>query len=195
MRDPADVDRDPAARGEPFPDRRDPDADPDAGRAGDPAASLRTLRLVWLGLVASLAVLGPISLMMRGLGGAAEADVATYDAGGGLGAAGGGGVGGVGVAWVLLVVAVLVGFFLRNQIYKQHWRGSSVTPAGYVTGNLVFFGIIEGPGVVAAVLLMVGSSLLPTLLPLLISWVILLVNYPTGGPMRPTGPRLGVSER
>ena len=161
-------------------------------RESDRVGALRTLRILWGAVVGGLVLLGPTALMLRGAGGAGgEGEVGAVEEGGGLGL--------VELStpflWSLLGVGVVTGFFLRNQIYKKHWRGLAVSAEGYLMGNVVFFALVEGPATVAVIFLFAGASLLPTLLPVLLATGILLLNYPSGRPMQPVEPRLGTAER
>lgn len=99
------------------------------------------------------------------------------------------------VALGALVVAVPAGLFARLQTYKKHWRGDTITPAGYFSGNLVLFGVLEGVaalalagvlacGIHAGLLAVAGGAL-----------AVYLFNFPNGEPMRPHGPRLPEPEK
>lgn len=94
--------------------------------------------------------------------------------------------------WMVLVP---LAYFVRNQTYKSHWRGDAVSPTGYEKGNVNLFLILEVPCILGFLAYELTADPADLVLPLTVTAVFLLVNFPTGKPMRPTAPRLGVSER
>ena len=96
----------------------------------------------------------------------------------------------LGAAAVMLVLLTPPAYFIRNQIYKSHWQGNVITPAGYRRGNIIFFAMIDVIMFVA-ILGTLLSGLLVGLLAAAGAGVVQVINYPSGGPMRPTPPRFG----
>lgn len=153
--------------------------------AETPEAALKAARFVWGFSLLSLMVFAVIAMTMRGLNGVTEDGDGFASLGSVL----------IPAVWGLLVVAVSVAFFLRNQTYKKHWQEDAVTPQGYFLGNVIFFSAVEFPAMIAAMAVFLGVNLLAGLLPILVTLPLLLVNFPNGRPMSPQEPRLGVSER
>ncbi len=87
------------------------------------------------------------------------------------------------VALGAIILAIPLGYFLRGQIYKKHWRENIVEPRGYVTGNLVLLALCEGPAMLALVACLLSASFWPALLPALLAMGIQILNFPHGQPM------------
>ncbi|MEM9419798.1 MAG: hypothetical protein AAGA25_12220 [Planctomycetota bacterium] len=99
------------------------------------------------------------------------------------------------VAWASIVLVVPIAYFLRNQIYKAHWRQDAVADEGYLQANVVFFALLELPALLGFVSAVMAGRLLPGALPLVVILVLLLLNYPHGRPKLNVSPRLGVPEK
>jgi hypothetical protein len=83
-------------------------------------------------------------------------------------------------------VVALIGYFARMQIYKRHWQGEAVAPKGYVSGNIVLMALLELPMMVTLMMLIFMPEQVKVLLvPGALVMLLLLVNFPTGKPMRP----------
>jgi len=91
---------------------------------------------------------------------------------------------GLGV-WVVLTAA---GYISRSQIYKRSWKKHSVTVGGYFIGNLVLWALMEIPFFVSVVDVFATGHLFPGALPALLAIGVMLVNFPTGGPLQPHPP-------
>ncbi len=146
-----------------------------------PEAALKWARAIWLLAVAGVPTLAAIVLIMRGIPEPMSWGVDAATLGRVL-------LGGV---WATVVIAVPTAYFVRNQIYKAHWQDRAVTPQGYLTAHAVFFGVLEFPASLSLILMLMGLSLLPTLLPLGLLLGLAVVNLPDGKPMRRVEPRLG----
>lgn len=94
--------------------------------------------------------------------------------------------------WLALVP---LAYFIRNQIYKAHWRGDAVSPAGYEQANVNLFLILEIPCILGYLAYELTAVTTDLVLPLAVTAVFLLLNFPSGKPMHPTSPRLGVPEK
>lgn len=99
------------------------------------------------------------------------------------------------IAAAALLVAVPVGYFIRNQIYKAHWREHAISPAGYFTGNLVLLGMMETISVVAIVFAFVDGRALPAMYVAGAAILVQLINFPTGRPMQRTAPVFDSQDR
>ena len=152
----------------------------------NPAQPLTTIRIIWGAILMGLIVISSVMVVVTLSESPDEATPALDENGLPVVTI---------AAAALLIAAVPAAYFLRNQIYKKHWSGDAVEPEGYVTGNVLFLALIEGPAVVAAIGIVVHGSVFPQVIPLVIAAGIILANFPTGGPMRSQLPRLGVSER
>ena len=95
------------------------------------------------------------------------------------------------VAIASLPVTVILGYFLRNQIYKRHWHADAVTPGGYFLGNITLYVCVDGPALLSLMAIAFTDRLWPALLPPVVSAVIVALNVPNGAPMQPQPPRLG----
>ena len=84
----------------------------------------------------------------------------------------------------VLIGAVGLGYFARNQAYKKHWQGHAVTPAGYFQGNLILLALLEMASFLSLVFVMISGELFPVVLPALGSLVVQCVNFPSGAPMQ-----------
>ena len=95
------------------------------------------------------------------------------------------------IAVGLIIVAVPVALFVRNQVYKANWVGNAITPDGYFNGNIVLFAVMDGVASLALVGLFVTAG----------HWGFAAVaaaailahgaNFPTGRPLQPTPPEIG----
>ncbi len=94
------------------------------------------------------------------------------------------------IAVTSLVVLTPVGLFIRNQVYKAHWRGPAVTPRGYLKGNVLLFVLLEAVVLEALVFAMVAGPHPGLLLVAAGSLLVQVVNFPTGRPMQPRSPSL-----
>ncbi len=90
-----------------------------------------------------------------------------------------------------LIVLTAVAYFVRNQIYKSNWQGDVVTPRGYVVANVILMVILEATSIIALIAAIVTGHAVPLLVVAGLSLLVQIVNFPTGSPMRPHGPRVG----
>ena len=90
--------------------------------------------------------------------------------------------------WVALAVALPVGYFARNQIYKAHWREHTVTPTGYFKGNLVLLVLMDAVALFSLVTALLAGSFWPYGGPAILALLVQVLNYPTGKPLRPHPP-------
>ena len=92
------------------------------------------------------------------------------------------------IASAVLVGAVGLGYYIRNQSYKKHWQEHAVTPAGFFQGNLILLAALEASSFLTLVFVMISGQVIPMILPAVVSLAVQCVNFPTGAPMEATMP-------
>ncbi len=92
------------------------------------------------------------------------------------------------IAVGVLIGAVGLGYFARNQSYKKHWHGNAVAPPGYFQGNLILLAALEGSSFTTLVFMMVSGQMFPMVLPAIASLAIQCANFPSAIPMQDTPP-------
>jgi hypothetical protein len=91
---------------------------------------------------------------------------------------------------IVTVAGIGLGFFARNQSYKKHWSGRSVSKEGYEAGNLVGWTLLLMATLVNILLIGVTlHALLPSLCAIP-AFIAHLLTFPTGRPMQPAEPRI-----
>ena len=84
----------------------------------------------------------------------------------------------------MLISAVPVGYFVRGQIYKKHWRDDVVHPMGYVLGNFFLLALCEGVALIGLTAAMLGGHM-GYAAPGFIAMAVQVINFPHGRPMWP----------
>lgn len=92
------------------------------------------------------------------------------------------------IASGILIGAIGLGYFARNQSYKKHWLGNCVAPPGYFQGNLILLALLEISSFVTLVFVMVTGQVFPMILPAVASLAVQCVNFPSELPMMDTPP-------
>ena len=92
----------------------------------------------------------------------------------------------------LLLFGLPVSYFIRNQCYKRSWQGHQVDPAGYVAGNLYVFALLEIVVIAGLVIGIIVPTASLARAAALLAFVLLLMNFPSGRPLDPQPPGLGV---
>jgi FtsH-binding integral membrane protein len=92
------------------------------------------------------------------------------------------------IAIAVLVGAMGLGYFVRNQAYKKHWCEHAVGPPGFFMGNLILLALLEGASFVTFVFVLMTGQLLPMILPAVASLAVQAVNFPSGLPMQSSPP-------
>jgi len=85
---------------------------------------------------------------------------------------------------LFLFIAIPIGLFIRNQIYKANWVGDVVQPQGYLTGNLIFLAICEGVSMLGLVNTMLAGKFGLPILPSVLALAVFVLNFPNGKPMQ-----------
>jgi len=142
----------------------------DANRRG----TLVVLRIIWLALIVGQVTFGAVVLYQAKTG---QAGGQSQLAGQMLA-----------IAVAILIGAVGIGYFARNQSYKKHWRGNAVTPPGLFQGNLILLAALEGSSFATLVFVMVTGQVFPMILPAVASLAIQFANFPSAIPMRDNPP-------
>lgn len=139
-----------------------------------PGQALLQTRLIWLILILGQIAFGVVVLFLNGQRNTpANADlypVLLY------------------VSIGVFVSSVMMGYFLRNQIYKANWQEHAITPKGYFTGNLLLMAMLEGAAILPMATILITGNVLPTGAVALAALAVQAVNFPTGGPMQPSQP-------
>ncbi len=99
------------------------------------------------------------------------------------------------IASGILIGAIGLGYFARNQSYKKHWHGNCVSPPGFFQGNLILLALLELSSFVTLVFVMVTGQLFPLILPAVASLAVQCVNFPSGLPMQDTPPDYSTSPK
>jgi F0F1-type ATP synthase membrane subunit c/vacuolar-type H+-ATPase subunit K len=86
--------------------------------------------------------------------------------------------------FVMLVVMVPVGYFIRMQVYKANWREDIVAPGGYFTGNLILLAMCEAVAFMGLVNVQLRGELFPALIPTILALMVQIVNFPNGRAMQ-----------
>lgn len=130
-----------------------------------PVKALQTARALWFGLTSGLFIVAGFIFFVM-------ADGREPDPSRTL----------LAIAWIVVVVGMMAGHGLRQQIYKRNWVEHAITPQGYSFGNLVYYICMDVAATVSVVLyiltvdpLVLASVALPLLL--------MLLNFPNGKAM------------
>lgn len=137
--------------------------------------ALTLLRVIWAVLLLEVVVLGAVVYLI--LIGGQQAGAPPAAAGDAY----------LIVSLVAVLVGAAVGYFLRMQAYKQHWVGNRIEKPGYFTGNLLLFALIEIGAIAAIVCAYLAGGVGRELLPLVLSLILLALNFPNGRPMLADG--------
>jgi hypothetical protein len=136
--------------------------------------TLQILRVVWLALIVGQVGFGAVVLYQASTGQSGDQSQLTGQM--------------LGIAIGVLIGAVGLGYFARNQSYKKHWHGDAVAPPGFFQGNLILLAMLEGSSFTTLVFVMVTGQVFPMVLPAVASLAIQCANFPSGLPMQPAPP-------
>lgn len=144
---------------------------PNATPITDPPRALLITRIIWFALLSGQILFLAIIVVLWNVGSIkADPQLASVL-----------GMCAVGV----LFSAISVGMFVRNQIYKRHWVGDVVTPAGYVQGNIVFLAMCEGASFLGLLAVLFRGALGFELIVPVLALMVQVVNFPNGKAMQP----------
>jgi hypothetical protein len=88
------------------------------------------------------------------------------------------------IAVAMLAALVPAAFVVRSAVYRKNRTDAGVAPAAYVTGNIIFWAMCEGVAFFALVAGLLNRGRGPHLLVAAIAIAMIVVNFPTGAPMR-----------
>ncbi|MEM6757442.1 MAG: hypothetical protein AAF586_09765 [Planctomycetota bacterium] len=91
----------------------------------------------------------------------------------------------IGLPAALLVMAAGIGHVVRQQVYKAGWVNHVVNPKAYVTGLIIYLAALEGVCVIAAIFMVIGAPMIPSLLIIGVGLALMAINFPNGKPMFP----------
>ena len=138
-----------------------------------PAKALLQMRLIWGALLAGqlIFMVFVIVYCLNNDSPSLEADRILY-----------------GAATGVCLVIVLMASYIRMQIYKRHWVENAVTPQGYVSGQVVSLGMIEGANMLSLVIIFLGGKFDVTFSLPIALLAVFLTSFPNGKPMEPAMP-------
>jgi hypothetical protein len=88
-----------------------------------------------------------------------------------------------------LLILVPLGYYVRGQTYKKHWRGHAIAPRGYISGNLPLLLMCAAVSVLGLVTMLVQRGWWwPTALTTAAAVAVQVVNFPNGRAMEPVPP-------
>jgi drug/metabolite transporter (DMT)-like permease len=88
------------------------------------------------------------------------------------------------VAVAMLAAEAPVAFLVRSLVYRKGHTEAGVSPEAYATGNIIFWAMFEGVGFFALVAGLQNQGRGPHLVVAAIAIAMIVVNFPTGGPLR-----------
>ena len=93
------------------------------------------------------------------------------------------------VLGVMLLGMLPASYLIRRSLYGQPTGDGGIAPERYATGNIIFWAMSEGVGLFALVCMLLDRKPWPFLAIALVAMANQAINFPTGGPLEPTGPR------
>ncbi len=142
--------------------------------------TLAILRIIWLALIVGQVIFGAVVLYQAQTGQAGDQSQLTGQM--------------FAIAIAVLIGAVGIGYFARNQSYKKHWHGNAVAPPGFFQGNLILLAALEGSSFCTLVFVMLTGQMFPMILPAVASLAIQFANFPSAIPMQDTPPDFSKSQ-
>ncbi|MCX5659481.1 MAG: hypothetical protein NTW19_07130 [Planctomycetota bacterium] len=150
------------------------DTTPSTPAPKTPEEALRAIRLIWAGLLMGQVMIAIVAAVLHTQGVMPKLpELGFYFAI---------------FAIAETVVAIPAGLFVRGEVYKRHWQGHAVTPAGYNTGMLLFLAICEGSTLMGLIFILVTGTWFPTILAPILAFAAFVANFPNGKAMQPDDP-------
>ncbi len=147
---------------------------PPTQHTANPQRTLWVLRIVWFALIAGQLGFGFVAYMAAQQGQTDAQTQLSFQM--------------LVIAVGMLIGAVGMGYFIRNQVYKRCWQTHAVTPQGFFMGNLLLFALLDGVSLLTFVFVMMSGQLFPMILPAVASLAVQCANFPSGTPMESTPP-------
>ena len=97
------------------------------------------------------------------------------------------------ISAAIFALAMLVGGFVRNQIYKRSWRGHAVAPGGYVAGNVTYLALLEGAGLFG-IITTLTTGVWAGMGVAGLAVAVQILNFPNGRAMRESPPPFAARE-
>ncbi len=91
---------------------------------------------------------------------------------------------------VAFVVLPTVGLALRLKTYKRGYVDRAVTPQAYMKGNIIVFAMLETIAILASLVLLLTGIVAQTAFVVVLSVMLMILNWPNGHPMHPAEPEL-----
>lgn len=139
----------------------------------DRRSTLMIMRIIWVALVMGQVLFGTV-VLFQAMGGVGEQSQLRSQM--------------LAISVAVLIGAIGLGYFARNQSYKKHWQEHAVTPAGFFQGNLILLAALEAASFTSLVFVMTSGEVFPMILPAIVSLVVQFANFPAGAPMESTMP-------
>ena len=95
----------------------------------------------------------------------------------------------------LTLLSIPLGLFIRGQIFKSGWVGDVVQPQKYLAGNIVAWGLCEGPCFFGLIVCLLANSFWPYAIPPAAAFLFLLLLWPNGRAMFPPHEHHRIGER
>jgi hypothetical protein len=84
---------------------------------------------------------------------------------------------------VYLIVVVPLAIFWRSRLFRAYWTGECVSPKSYLIGMISVWLTLEIGGIFSLIGCLVTGSLLPNLLPALVTFMLFTPLWPSGRAM------------
>jgi len=84
---------------------------------------------------------------------------------------------------IYLILVVPASLFWRGRVFKPYWSGRTVPPGKYLLGMLAIWLALDLGGLLSLLGCVVTGSLLPNLLPALLTLMFFLTTWPSGRAM------------
>ncbi len=136
-------------------------------------ATQRALNLAWIAYLILLVVPFLVFLGLILLLGFGRGDFS----------AGGGGHEWFIVSTVWIGVTVPIAFWFRSRLFRDYWSGGVVSPGRYLSGMLSIWVALEIGGLLGLIGCFVSKSLMPSILPALVAFMLFTPFWPSGQAM------------
>lgn len=84
---------------------------------------------------------------------------------------------------IFCAVAVPLAFFIQGKVFKGYWKGQPVAPRDYLRGMFVIWLALELSGLVALLGCWMTGTMIPTMLPALVAFMLFVMFWPNGHAM------------
>jgi hypothetical protein len=91
------------------------------------------------------------------------------------------------IVMIYLLVALPVALLIRAYLFRSFWRARAVLPRAYYIGMFIVWSALAVAGLTAELVCVATATLVPNILPGLLSLFVYLLLWPTGTAMEPRG--------